>query len=74
MSGTVPDMAHQLSGAEVPGGMDATSLKHFLLQYGDSIAELRHIVASIMHWHGNYRPPWAKYWALIAVRLVGADK
>ena len=72
------DMVTEVAGRHLvgagPGGMESVRLQHWLLQYGDSSAKLRKIIASITEWLANSHPPRAAYWALVAGFLIVMDK
>ena len=71
---TVMEVEKQLSGWGGPRGMDAVSLKHWLLFYLEASDDLRKIVSSLVGWLENDRPLWVVYCALMVGRLIRIDK
>lgn len=68
-------VAHKLSGAAGPSGVDAADFKHILLRFGRESQILREELAKLTNWLANdQHPPYTAYRALMANRLVALDK
>ena len=64
----VATVASKMSGSAGLGGVDSSSLQHWLLKFGTASAALRKAVAEMTDWLANHSPPWAAYRALQACR------
>ena len=70
----VVKVASRLSGGAGPSGIDAVSLRNWLLRFGKESEALRISLAKFAEWMANGAPPWAALRALMACRLVALDK
>ena len=64
----------RLSGGPRPCGVEAETLKHWLLRYGAHSEKLREAMAEWVDWLSNGLPPYAAYRAVNTVRSVALDK
>ena len=71
---TVQQVSAKLSGGAGPGGIDSTTLQHWLLRFGKESEHLRESIANLTSWLANNSPPWPAYCAIISNRLVALDK
>jgi hypothetical protein len=71
---TIESVASSLTGSAGPSGVDAVAAASMLLRFGKASEGLRTELAAWVNWLSESSPPWARYRALMASRLIALDK